>query len=62
MKRVHDLLDRGGPIPPMYVQDVDVRRAKLLERCPYGDVQGFCIAPGVIHIMSDLILASLKVG
>ena len=31
MKRVHDLLDRGGPVPPMHVQDIDIRGAQFLE-------------------------------
>ena len=24
VKRVYDLLDRGGPIPPVHVQDIDI--------------------------------------
>jgi hypothetical protein len=38
VKRVHDLLNGCGPIPPVHVQDVDVRRAQLLERGLYRDV------------------------
>jgi hypothetical protein len=62
MKRVHDLLDRGGPIPPVHVQDIDIRGAQLLEGCLDGDVEGLCVIPGVIHLVGVFILASLIVA
>ena len=31
MKSVHDLLNRSIPIPPMHIQDVNIRCTKLLE-------------------------------
>ena len=62
MKRIHDLLDRGGPIPPVHVQDIDIRRAQFLKGCLDGDVERLCVIPGVIHLVSVFILASLKVG
>ena len=31
MKSIHNLLNRSIPVPPMHIQDVNVRRAKLLE-------------------------------
>jgi hypothetical protein len=36
MKSVHDFFDRGGPIPPVHVQDIDVRGAQFLEGCLDG--------------------------
>jgi hypothetical protein len=62
MKRVHDLLDRGGPIPPVHVEDIDIRGAEFLEGCLDGDVEGLCMIPGVVHLVGVFILASLKVG
>ena len=62
MKRVHYLFDRGGPIPPVHVQNVDIRGAELLKGCLDGDVERLCVIPGVIHLVSVLILASLKVA
>ena len=62
MKSVHDLLDRGGPIPPVHVQDIDVRGAKFLEGCLDGDVEGLCMTPGVIHLVGDFVLSPLEVG
>jgi hypothetical protein len=62
MKRIHDLFDRGGPIPPVHVQDIDIRGAQFLEGCLDGDVEGLCMIPGVIHLVGDVILASLIVG
>lgn len=32
MQTVHDLLNATGPIPPMQVKDVDIRRSELLQR------------------------------
>jgi hypothetical protein len=61
MKRVHDLLDRGGPIPPVHVQDIDIRGAQFLQGCLDGDVEGLCVIPRVIHLVGVFILASLKV-
>ena len=62
MKRVHDLLDRSGPIPPVHVQDIYIRRAQFLEGCLHGDVEGLCVIPGVIHFVGVFIFASLIVG
>ena len=62
MKGVHDLLNRGGPLPPVHVQDIDVRGTKFLEGCLYGDVEGLGVISGVVDFVSDLILASLVVG
>ena len=62
MKRVHDLFDRGGPIPPVHVQDIDIRGAQLLEGCLYGDVEGLCVISGVIHLVGDFLLSPLEVG
>ena len=39
MKSVHDLLDRGGPIPPVHVHDIDIRGAQFLEGRLDGDVE-----------------------
>ena len=62
MKRVHDLLDRRGPIPPVHVQDIDIRGAEFLEGCFDGDVEGLCMIPAVIHLVGVSFLPSLKVG
>jgi hypothetical protein len=62
MKRVHDLFDRGGPIPPVHVQDINIRGAQFLEGCLDGDVEGLCVIPGVIHLVGVFILASLIVA
>ena len=62
MKRVHNLFDRGGPIPPVHVQNIDIRGAQFLERCLDGDVEGLCVIPKVIHLVGVFILASLKVA
>jgi hypothetical protein len=62
MKRAHDFLDRGGPIPPMHVQDIDIRCAQFLEGCLDGEVEGLCVIPGIIHLVGVFVFPSLIVG
>ena len=62
MKRVHDLFDRGGPIPLLHVQDIDIRRAQFLEGCLDGDVKGLRTVPRAIHLVGVFVLVSLKIG
>jgi hypothetical protein len=62
MKCVHNLLDRGRPIPPVYIQDIDLRGAQLLEGCLDGDVERLCMISGIIHFVSNFILPPLEVG
>jgi hypothetical protein len=62
MKRIHDFLDRGGPIPPVHVQDIDIRGAQFLEGCLDGEVEGLCVIPGIIHLVGVFVPPSLIVG
>ena len=62
MKRVHNLFDRGSPIPPVHVQDVDIRRAQFFEGCLDGDAEGLCVIPRVIYLVGDFVLSTLEVG
>jgi len=62
MECVHNLFDRGGPIPPMNIQDVDVRRAQFLQGCLDSNAETLCVVSRVVHLVSDIILASLEVG
>ena len=39
VERVHDLFDGGGVVPPVHVENVDIGRAKLLERSFHGEVE-----------------------
>lgn len=43
MQTVHDLLNARGPIPPMQVEDVNIGRSELLQRCFDRDVHRFDI-------------------
>ena len=49
MKRVDDLFDRGGIVPPVYVEEVDVRRAQLFERGFHGKVKRLGVVPRIVH-------------
>jgi hypothetical protein len=61
MERVHGLFDRDGPIPPMNIQDVDVRCVQFLQGCLDRNAKTLCVVSGVVHLVSDIILTSLEV-
>ena len=46
----------------MNIQDVDVRGAQFLQGCLDRDAETLCVVSSVVHLVSDIILASLKVG
>ena len=49
MEGVHDFFDRGGVVPPVYVEKVDIRRTQLLERGFYGYVKRLGVVPRIVH-------------
>ena len=49
VERVHDFFDRGGVVPPVYVEKVDIRRTQLLERGFHGHVKGLGVVPRIVH-------------
>jgi hypothetical protein len=61
VERIHDFFHRGGEVPPMYVEKVDVRRAQLSERGFHGHVKVFGTVPRIVHHVIDL-LPALVVG
>jgi hypothetical protein len=58
VQRIHDLLDRGAPVPPVHVENIYVRCAKLLKRRIYGYTKRFSIVPPIIDLVGDMVLAS----
>lgn len=50
VQRVHNLLDRGVEVPPMNVQNIDVRGAKFLERVFDREEERLGIVPAVIGL------------
>jgi hypothetical protein len=46
---VHDLLNAGGPVPPVDVQDVDPVGLELLQRVTEGDVEGASVVAGRVE-------------
>ena len=46
----------------MNIQDVDVRRAQVLQGCLDRNAETLCVVSGVVHLVSDIILALLEVG
>jgi len=41
------------------VENADIRSAQLLERGVHGDTKRFGIVPGIVDLVSDIVLASL---
>lgn len=60
VQAVHDLFDAGGVVPPVHIEDVDVRRAQLLERIFSGEVHRFGVVPDVVGLLA-YVLGSLLV-
>ena len=61
VKRVHDLFKRGGPVPPMNIQDVDIRCAQFLQGCLDRNAETLCVISGVVDLVCDIVLTSLGV-
>ena len=59
---VHDLLDGGGVVPPVEVQDVDVGRAELLERRFDGEVQRLGVVAHELAFLRDVFRSLLEVA
>ena len=53
-ERVNDLLDRGGVVPPVHVENVDIRRAQHFERSIHGHVKGLAVVRRIVHRMISL--------
>ena len=57
MEAVHDFLDGAVVVPEVYVEDVDVARAKLAQGVVDGDVHRLDIVPHVCRLLRDLLEA-----
>lgn len=53
MKVVHDLLDATSVIPPVNVQEVDVRGAQLLQRSLDGEMHRLGVVADVVDLGLD---------
>src|SRR5712691_8676787 len=62
VQRIHDLMARGAIIPPMNIENVDVRSSQLLERSLYRHMKRFGIVTRVVNLVSDIVLGSLEAG
>ena len=63
MEAVHDLLDGGGVIPPVDVQDVDVVSAELLQGRLDRHDHGLGTVSGIVNFLTEgFRLSTLVVG
>lgn len=56
MQAVHELLDGRGPVPPMDVEDVDVRRAELLQASLDTEFHGLGAVAQQVRLLLDVRL------
>jgi hypothetical protein len=56
IKRVHDLLNASGPVPPVDIQDVDPVGLELLQRVAKRDVERTLVVAGGIERAETLAL------
>ena len=59
---VHDFFDARHVVPPVYVKDVDIRRAQLLERCFKRNAHRLGRVSDIADLLLDRIVGSLELG
>ena len=62
VQSVHDFFDRRVPVPPMHVQYVDVRCAKLFQTLIYADMHRLDTVSGVVHVLFNRVVTTLIVS
>lgn len=58
---VHNLFDAGGEVPPMQVEDVDVRRPQFLQRGLDADVERLCRVTVIRGLLRDAVVAGFPI-
>ena len=61
MQAIHDLLNRGVPVPPVHVQNVDVRSPQLLQAGIYADVHRLDVVTGIHEFLAHIVIATLEI-
>ena len=61
MQRVHNFFDRGIIVPPMDVQQVDVRSAEFLQASLDTDVHRLSIVSGIVGLLYNRVVSALEV-
>ena len=62
MKSVHDLLNRSFPVPPMDIQDVDIRRTKLFETGFNAHMYGLDVVSSIVNFGFDAGVTAFVIG
>lgn len=61
VQAVHHFFDRGTPVPPVHVEDVDVRRAQLHQASLDAEVHAFEIIASEVSFDLDIVVTALKI-
>ena len=55
VQALHELGDRGGEVPPVHIQDIDIVRLQLVQRVSDRDMERFAAVAGGIA-MDDIVV------
>lgn len=56
VETIHHFFDRGLPVPPVDVEDIDIRRPELFQACFQADMHRFDAVPRVQHLLLELVV------
>ena len=56
VEAIHHLFDGGLPIPPVDVENIDIRRPEVLQACLQAEMHRLDIVPRVHHLLSDVVV------
>lgn len=53
---VHHFFDGGLPVPPMEVENVDIRRPEPFQACLEAEMHRFDAVSGIQHLVADIAI------
>ena len=62
MKSVHDLLNGSIPVPPMHIQDVNIRCTKLLETGLNAHMHRLDVISSIVDFGFDAGITAFVIG
>ena len=55
VEAIHHFFDGGLPVPPVDVENIDIRRPEVLQACLQAEMHRLEIVPRVHHLLSDVV-------
>ena len=60
VQRVHNLLDGRAMIPPVQVENVEIRSTQLLERSFYRHIEGLGVVTRIVDLVRNIVATMLE--